>query len=169
MAFSIYQASVPVYTRQLTALAAILDKAIAYSSARKIDTSALVQTRLFPDMLPLGHQVRFACTHAVRGASRLTGAEPPKVEDTEKTLEDLKARVAGTLAFLKGIDAKKMEGMEDRDITFPAGDRKITMKGGEYLLHFSMPNFYFHVTTAYAILRHIGLEIGKDDFIGQAA
>ena len=169
MAFSIYQASVPVYMRRLTALSAILDKAAAYAATRKMDTTALVQARLFPDMLPLTHQVRFACNHAVRGAARISGAEPPKVEDGEKTLDDLKARVTTTLNFLKGIDAKKTEGMADRDITFPVGEGKVTMKGADYLLNFSMPNFYFHVTIAYAILRHIGVEIGKDDFMGEAA
>ena len=168
MAFSIYQASVPVYTRQLSALSAILDKGSSYAAQRKIDTTALVQARLFPDMLPLARQVQFACNHAIRGAARLSGMEPAKVDDNEQTLDDLKARIAKTLAFLKDVDAKKMDGMEDREITFPAGDRKQTLKGADYLLHFSMPNFYFHVTTAYAILRHVGLEIGKGDFMGQS-
>ena len=168
MAFSIYQASVPVYTRQLSALSAILDKGSNYAAQRKIDTTALVQARLFPDMLPLAQQVQFACNHAIRGAARLSGMEPAKVDDNEQTLDDLKGRIAKTLAFLKDVDAKKMDGMEDREITFPAGDRKQTLKGADYLLHFSMPNFYFHVTTAYAILRHVGLEIGKGDFMGQS-
>jgi hypothetical protein len=168
MTFSIYQASVPVYARQLSALSAILDKASAYAAQRKIDTTKLVQARLFPDMLPLTQQVQFACNHAIRGAARLSGMEPPKVDDNEQTLDDLKARIAKTLAFTKGVDAKKMDGAEDREITFPSGDRKVTLKGADYLLHFSMPNFYFHVTTAYAILRHVGLEIGKGDFMGQS-
>jgi hypothetical protein len=168
MAFSIYQASVPVYTRQLTALSAILDKAASYAAQRKIDTTALVQARLFPDMLPLANQVQLACSHAMRGAARLSGMEPAKLVDDEQTLDDLKVRIAKTLAFLKGVDAKKMEGVEDREITFPVGDRKMTLKGADYLLNISMPNFYFHVTTAYAILRHVGLEIGKGDFMGQA-
>lgn len=168
MAFSIYQASVPVYSRQLSALSAILDKANGYAAQRKIDTTALVQTRLFPDMLPLARQVQFACNHAIRGAARISGMEPPKVEDSEQTLDDLKARIAKTLAFVQAVDPKKMEGMEDREVTFPAGDRTMTLMGADYLLHFSMPNFYFHVTTAYAILRHVGLEIGKGDFMGQS-
>lgn len=168
MAFSIYQASVPVYVRQLTALSAILDKANGYAAQRKIDTTALVQTRLFPDMLPLAQQVQFACNHAIRGAARLSGMEPPKVDDNERTLDDLKARIASTLAFMKGVDSKKIDGAEDREISFPAGNRTMTLSGADYLLHFSMPNFYFHVTTAYAILRHVGLEIGKGDFMGQA-
>ena len=168
MTFSIYQASVPVYTRRLEALSAILDKAATYASQRKIDPAALIQARLYPDMLPLGRQVQIACSHAVRGAARLSGAEPASVEDKETSFDDLKARVAKTLAFLKDVDAKKMEGMEDREITYPVGDRKMTLKAGEYLLHFSMPNFYFHLTTAYDILRNNGLEIGKADFMGEA-
>jgi hypothetical protein len=168
MAFSIYQASVPVYTRRLEALSAILDKAAAYASQRKIDPAVLIQARLYPDMLPLARQVQIACSHAVRGAARLSGAEPASVEDKETSFDDLKARIAKTLAFLKSVDAKKMEGMEGRDITYPAGDRKITVKGADYLVHFSMPNFYFHLTTAYAILRNNGLDIGKADFMGEA-
>ena len=167
MAFSIYQASVPVYTRRLEALSAILDKAAGYASQRKIDPAALIQARLYPDMLPLARQIQIACSHAIRGAARLSGAEPASVEDKETSFDDLKARVAKTLAFLKDVDAKKMDGMEDREITYPVGDRKMTLKAGEYLLHFSMPNFYFHLTTAYDILRNNGLEIGKADFMGE--
>ena len=168
MTFSIYQASVSVYIRRLEALSAILDKAAAYASQRKIDPAALIQARLYPDMLPLGRQVQIACSHAVRGAARLSGAEPASVEDKETSFDDLKARIAKTLAFLKSVDAKKMDGVEDREITYPVGDRKMTLKAGEYLLHFSMPNFYFHLTTAYDILRNNGLEIGKADFMGEA-
>jgi len=168
MTFSIYQASVPVYIRRLEALSAILDRAAAYASERKIDPAALIQARLYPDMFPLARQVQIACSHAVRGAARLSGAEPASVEDKEASFDDLKGRVAKTLAFLKSVDAKKMDGMEDREITYPAGDRKVTLKGADYLLHFSMPNFYFHLTTAYDILRNNGLDIGKADFMGEA-
>ena len=168
MTFSIYQASVPVYARRLQALSAILDKAAAYASQRKIDPAALIQARLYPDMLPLARQVQISCSHALRGGARLSGAEPISLEEKATSFDDLKALIAKTLDFLKSVDAKKMDGMEDRDITFPVGDRKRTMKGGDYLLHFSMPNFYFHVTTAYDILRNNGLEIGKDDFMGEA-
>ena len=167
MSFSLYQASVPVYIRRLEALSAILDKAAAYSSQRKIDPAVLIQARLFPDMLPLSRQVQIACSHAIRGSARLSGAEPMCVDDKVSSFDDLKALISKTMEIVKAVDPKKMEGMEDRDITFPAGDRKITLKGADYLLHFSMPNFYFHVTTAYDILRHNGLEIGKDDFMGQ--
>ena len=167
MTFSIYQASVPVYVRQLGALSSILDKAAAYASQRKIDPGVLIQARLYPDMLPLARQVQIACGHAIRGSARLSGAEPMSLEDKASSFDDLKALIAKTLEFVRGVDAKKMDGMEDREITFPIGDNKMTLKGSEYLLHFSMPNFYFHVTTAYDILRHNGLEIGKDDFMGQ--
>jgi uncharacterized protein len=168
MTLSIYQASVPVYIRRLEALSAILDKAAAYASQRKIDPAALIQARLYPDMLPLARQVQITCSHAVRGGARLSGAEPPSVEDKETSFDDLKGRIAKTLEFLKSVDAKKMDGMEDREITFPAGDHKVTLKGADYLLHFSMPNFYFHLTTAYDILRNNGLDIGKADFMGEA-
>jgi hypothetical protein len=168
MTFSLYQASVPVYSRRLEALSAILDKAAAYTSQRKIDPAVLIQARLYPDMLPLARQVQIACSHAIRGSARLSRAEPMSLEDKASSFEDLKALIAKTLEFVKGVDAQKMAGMEDRDITFPVGDDKMTLKGSDYLLHFSMPNFYFHVTTAYDILRHNGLEIGKDDFIGEA-
>ncbi len=168
MTFSIYQASVPVYSRRLEALSAILDKAAAYASERKIDPVVLIQARLYPDMLPLGRQVQIACSHAVRGSARLSGAEPMSLDDKATSFDDLKALIVKTLDLLRNVDAKTMEGMEDRDITFPAGDRKITLKGADYLLHFSMPNFYFHVTTAYDILRSNGLAIGKGDFMGEA-
>lgn len=168
MTFSIYQASVPVYSRRLEALSAILDKASAYASERKIDPVVLIQARLYPDMLPLARQVQIACSHAVRGSARLSGAEPTSLDDKTTSFDDLKALVAKTLGLLRSVDAMTMEGAEDRDITFPAGDRKLTLKGADYLLHFSMPHFYFHVTTAYAILRSNGLAIGKDDFIGEA-
>ena len=167
MTFSIYQASVPVYTRRLRALSAILDKAATYASQRKIDPAALIQARLYPDMLPLARQVQISCSHALRGAARLTGAEPMTVDDKAGSFDELKALLAKTLEVLKSVDAKKMEGAEDRDITFPVGDRTQTMKGSDYLSHFSMPNFYFHVTTAYDILRNNGLEIGKSDFMGE--
>jgi hypothetical protein len=167
MTLSIYQASVPVYTRRLEALWAILDKAAAYASQRKIDPAVLIQARLYPDMFTLARQVQISCGHAIRGASRLSGAEPKSIESKTDSFDDLKGLIASTLEFLKSVDAKKMEGMEDREITFPIGDEKRTLKGRDYLLHFSLPHFYFHVTTAYDILRHNGLEIGKADFMGE--
>jgi uncharacterized protein len=168
MTFSIYQASVPVYVRRLEALSAILDKAAAYAADRKIDPAVLIAARLYPDMLPLGRQVPIACGHAIRGAMRLAGLEPISLETKADSFDDLKAAIARTKELLGSIGPEKMEGAEDRDITFPVGDRKMTMKGTDYLLHFSMPNFYFHVTTAYDILRNNGLKIGKSDFMGDA-
>ena len=166
MTISLYQVSVPVYVRQLHSLSAIIQKAIGYCAERKIDPAALLQARLYPDMLPLTHQVRFACNHAERGVCRLTGTEPPVRENKEASLEELVARIATAIAFIKSAEAKKMEGVEDRDITFPVGENKLTLKGIDYLFQFSMPNFYFHVTTAYSILRHNGLQIGKQDYLG---
>ena len=168
MPFSIYQASIPVYVRRLEALSVILDKATAYASHRKIDPAVLIAARLYPDMLPLGRQVQIACSHAIRGATRLAGMEPMSLENKADSFDDLKAVIAKIKEFLGRIEPEKIEGAEDRDITFPVGDRKVTMKGADYLFHFSMPNFYFHVITAYDILRSNGLEIGKADFMGDA-
>jgi hypothetical protein len=166
MTILIYDASVPVYIRRLEALWEILDKAAGYASRRKIDPAALIQARLYPDMFPLARQVQISCSHAIRGASRLIGAEPMSINSKAHSFDDLKGLIASTLEFLKNVDAKKMEGMGDREITFPVGEEKRTLRGWDYLLHFSMPNFYFHVTTAYDILRHNGLEIGKANFMG---
>jgi hypothetical protein len=169
MGFSLYEASVPVYVRQLNALSAILDKAAAYADQRKIDPAALLQARLYPDMLPFAVQIQAVCNHARRGAARLSGMEPAKVDDNQATFADLQALIGSTVESLKQVDPKEMEGMADREVTFPVGESKMTMTAANYLLQFSMPNFYFHVTTAYCILRHNGLEIGKGDFMGQTA
>jgi hypothetical protein len=166
MPLSLYQASVPVHIRQLNGLSAILDKAISYCAERKIDPAAVLHARLSPDMFPLLRQVQVACNHAERGATRLAGMESPTHGDKETSFEELKTRIADTITFLESIDPKKMEGVEDREITFPVGQRQMTLKGADYLFHFSLPNFYFHVTTAYNILRHNGLQIGKQDFMG---
>jgi hypothetical protein len=162
----LYQASVPVHIRQLNALSAILDKASAYCAERKIDPAALLQARLFPDMFPLLKQVQVACGHAERGACRLSGLELPSHDDKEASFDDLKKRIANTIAFVKSVDPKKMEGAETREITYPVGQRKETRTGIDYLANFSLPNFYFHVAAAYNILRHNGLPIGKADFMG---
>jgi uncharacterized protein len=163
----LYQASIPVHVRQLNGLAAILDKAIGHCKDHKIDPAALLQARLYPDMFPLLRQVQVACNHAERGATRLAGLDAPTHDDKEASFEDLKGRIAGTIAFLRSIDPKKMEGIEEREITFPVGQRQMTLSCADYLFHFSLPNFYFHVAAAYNILRHNGLPIGKQDFIGQ--
>ena len=166
MSISLYQGSVPVYVRRLSGLAAIIQKAVAHCADHKIDPTALLNDRLFPDMFTFVRQVQIACSHADRGASRLSGVEPPKREDSEKTFDDLLRRIETTIAYVMSVDRKKMEGMEDADITFPVGQNQMTMSGADYLFHFSQPNFYFHLTTAYAILRHNGVPIGKHDYLG---
>jgi hypothetical protein len=159
--------SVPAFELGLSALSEILGKAAAYAEARKIDQAVLLQTRLFPDMFPLVRQVQTAADIAKNGSSRLAGVEFPAYEDNEKTIDQLKERLAKTSAYLKTIDPKKIDGSGDREITFPLGPtHKGHMNGADYLNHFLLPNFYFHLTTAYAILRHCGLEIGKQEFLG---
>jgi hypothetical protein len=164
---SMSNASIPVFEISLNALSALLDKAAAYCEGKKIDPAALLNTRLFPDMFPLTRQVQSACDQAKNGGARLAGIDPPRYEDNEQTIAELKARIAKTVAFLKTLDAKKIDASADREITFPLGPtNKGHMKGADYLNHFVLPNFYFHLTTAYDILRHCGVEIGKRDFFG---
>ena len=167
MPLSMYQASVPVYTRLLTALDAILDKAAAYAESKKIAPDALLTARLFPDMFTFTKQVQLATDFAKGPASRIAGIEIPKYADEEKTFEELKARIAKTLAYLKTIKPGQIDGSEDKEITFPVGGKPMTLTGTSYLLGMAMPNFYFHLTTAYNILRHNGVELGKLDFIGK--
>ena len=168
MGFSLHEASVPVYMRHLNALSAILEKAAAYADQRKIDPATLLQARLYADMLPLVFHIQAACNHARRGTARLSGAEPAKVGDNQTTFADLQALIRGTVEAPEQVDQNKMEGMADRDVTFPVGEGQMTMTVPNYLVHFSMPGFYFHTTVAYCILRHNGLEIGTGDFMGQA-
>ena len=164
---SMSNASIPVFEISLNALSALLDKAAAYCEGKKIDPAALLNTRLFPDMFPLTRQVQSACDQAKNGSARLAGIDPPRYEDNETTIAELKARIAKTLAFVKTLDAKKIDASADREITFPLGPtNKGHMTGADYLNHFVLPNFYFHLTTAYDILRHCGVEIGKRDFFG---
>ena len=167
MPYSMSQASLPALQMGLTALSAILDKAEAFAAAKKIDSKVLLNTRLAPDMFSLLQQVQAATDLAKNGASRLAGVEPPRFEDSEQTIDDLKARVAKTLAHLKSADAKQIDAAADRQLTFPLGPKhKGEMKGGDYLNHFLLPNVYFHLTAAYAILRHCGVDLGKADFLG---
>lgn len=166
MSLSMYQASVPVFVRNLTQLAAILDKAAAHAAARKIDPAVLVGARLYPDMLPLARQVQIAADHAKNASGRLAGAERPVFADDESTFEQLQARIAKTIDYLKTLDPARFEGSDERDVTVPVRGREIVLKGLPYLFGFAQPNFYFHVSMAYAILRHNGVEIGKTDFIG---
>jgi len=167
MSFSMSQATIPALTIGLDALSGVLDKAQAFATAKKIDPSVLLNSRLAPDMFALTRQVQVATDLAKNGASRLAGVEPPRYEDNETTLDQLKARLAKTVAYLKSLDPKQIDGAADRQITFPLGPtNKGHMKGDDYLNHFVLPNVYFHLTAAYAILRHLGVEVGKQDFLG---
>jgi uncharacterized protein len=166
MTISMYQASIPVYLQYLNAVSGVLDKGAAFAEARKIDAAVLLQTRLYPDMFPLVRQVQIFTDQATRGASRLAGIEPPPFPDTETSFDELKARIAKAVAFLQTLKPEQIDGSEGRDIVMktPRGD--MNFKGQQYLLGFSLPNFFFHATAVYAILRHVGVEIGKMDFMG---
>lgn len=163
---TLYDFSIPALMRGLTNMSAILDKAAAYATAKKIDGTVLAQTRLFPDMHPLSRQVQIACDTAKGAAGRLAGIEVPKHEDTETTLPELKARIAKTLDFLKTVNAAKVPADETRaiELKFPSGTWKFTAVS--YLNDFVLPNFYFHASMVYALLRKSGVEIGKGDFLG---
>lgn len=166
MTLSMYQASAPRFANILNNLAAILDKAQAHCEARKIDPLALTAFRLYPDMFPFTRQVTIACDTAKGAVARLAGVEVPKHEDTETTFAELKARIAKTVDFIGTLRPAQIDGSEDRTIVLRLGGREQTFKGMQYLLGFAQPNFYFHVTAAYAILRHNGVELGKRDYIG---
>jgi uncharacterized protein len=167
MPFTMSQASLPVFEISLNALSAVLDKAAAHVTAKKIDPSVLLGWRIAPDMFALGRQVQVVCDQAKNGSARLAGVEPPKFEDTENTVDQFKERIAKTVAFLKTLDAKAIDASSERDITFPlGGTTKGQMTGADYLNHFVLPNFYFHLTAAYAVARNFGVEVGKRDFLG---
>ena len=166
MTISMYEASVPVFIRYLGNLKAILQKAAAHAEAKQIDPAVLVNSRLYPDMLPLSRQVHLVSDMAKSCPSRLTGAEPPKFEDTESTFPELLERIDKTVAHLKSFRPDQIDGSEDTAISVPTRRGPMNMKGQPYLLQFMLPNFFFHVTTAYAILRHNGVELGKLDYLG---
>jgi hypothetical protein len=166
MNISMYQASAPRFVNALKNLSAILDKAQAHAEAKKIDAAALTNFRLYPDMFPLKRQVQVACDTAKGAVARLAGVEVPKHEDTEETFADLKARIAKTIAFVETIKPAQIDGGEDKNIHLKLGSREIDWKGMQYLLGYALPNFYFHVVTAYDILRHNGVEVAKRDYIG---
>jgi len=165
MPLTMTKASLPVFEIVLNALSGVLDKAEAFAAAKKVEPSVLLGMRLAPDMFALTRQVQVACDQAKNGAARLAGVEPPKFEDNETTIAQLKERIAKTIAFLKSLDATAINAAADKEITFPLGANKGLMKGDDYLDHFVLPNFYFHATAAYAILRHAGVELGKRDFL----
>jgi hypothetical protein len=163
---SMSSASIPVFEVGLNALAALLDKAAAYAEAKRIDPAVLLNARLFPDMFALTRQVQIVCDQAKNGGARLAGIDPPKHEDTEASIPELKARIAKTLAFVKTLDAGSIDAAASREVSFPLGPKTGRMKGADYLNFFVLPNFHFHRATAYGILRHCGVEIGKPDFLG---
>jgi len=165
MPVSMYAVSVPTFQKHLHALDGILDKAMAYAVAKKIDPATLLKARLYPDMFDVTRQVQAACDFAKSAAARLANVEAPSHPDTETTFAELKERIAKTLAFLATLKPEQMDGSEDRVLTIKVGPNDMTFAGRDYLLHFALPNFYFHCTTAYGILRHNGLEIGKRDFM----
>ncbi len=169
MTISMYQATVPPLVRSLNNLVAILSKAAAHAEAKKIDPAVLLNSRLYPDMLPLTRQVQIASDIARRGAARLAGLEAPKVEDTETTFSELSDRLHQTIAYLETLTPVEIDGSEEKAIALPMGDKTLMFEGLPYLLSFIQPNVYFHVTTAYAILRHNGVELGKLDFLGKPA
>lgn len=167
MAFSMSQTSFPTFEIGLNALLGLLGKAEAYAAAKKFDPAVLLNSRLAPDMFPLVRQVQVACDQAKNGSARLAGVEAPRYEDNETTIDQLKARIEKTIAFLKNLDPKKIDAAAESEISFPLGPtNKARMKGDDYLNHFMLPNFYFHLTAAYAILRHSGVDVGKRDFLG---
>ena len=166
MTISMYQASVPRFVNILNNLTGILNKAQAHIDAKKIADATLTGYRIYPDMLPMSAQVQIACDAAKGVVARLSGVENPAFEDNEKTLAELIARIAKTIAFIQSVPADKIDGTEDKDIVIKRGEKETHYKGMQFLLGHAVPNFYFHVTTTYAILRHNGVEIGKRDFLG---
>ncbi len=167
MTISMYQASVPVFIRMLNNLVAILEKAVAHAEAKKIDPAVFFSSRLYPDMFPLSRQVQIASDTAKGGAARLSGSEPPKYEDSETNFPELIARLHKTIAYLNTFKPEQIDGSEQRSITLKVRNDTLALSGIDFLLNRALPNLYFHVTTAYDILRHNGVEIGKKDYLGK--
>jgi hypothetical protein len=166
MALSLYDVSIPVFVRGLTNLSTLLDKAAAHAEGKKFEPSVLAQARLYPDMFPLSRQVQIACDTAKGAAGRLAGIDIPKHEDTETTLAELKQRIAKTVDFIQSVKPSQLEGAESRPIEIKTPNRTLSFTGLSYLNHFVLPNFYFHESISYAILRHNGIEVGKGDYLG---
>jgi hypothetical protein len=167
MTLSMYEVCVPAVVHTLGAISTIIDKAQAHCTAKKIDPAVLVNYRLAADMLPFSRQIQIMTDQAKGMGARLAGIDVPSYADNETTLEELKARIAKTIGFLKGLKAEQLKDAESRTVNLKAGPNDLTFKGMEYATHFVFPNFYFHATTAYDILRHAGIEIGKRDFLGR--
>jgi hypothetical protein len=168
MSFSMHQAAAPGILQTLKALDGVLAKAEAFAAEKKIDPAVLLNYRLAPDMFALTRQVQLVTDFAKGTMARLAGREIPKYEDVETTIPELRARIAKVTAFVQGFAAADLDGSETRDVTLPIGGQPMTFKGQDYLINFALPNFYFHATTAYAILRHCGVPIGKRDFLARA-
>jgi hypothetical protein len=168
MTISLYAASLPVFKQMLNSMDAVLGKAEEHVVAKKIDPNALLQARLFPDMFPLARQVQVATDFARGVSARLAGVEVPKFDDDQQTFADLRELIAKTLGFIEGFTPEQIDGQEDREIiTRPGTPKEKKFNGQSYLLSYGLPQFFFHVTTTYAILRHNGVEVGKRDFMGQ--
>ncbi|HXQ53456.1 MAG TPA: DUF1993 family protein [Stellaceae bacterium] len=165
MAITMYYASVPVFQQLLGGLKGVIEKGEAGVTARKLDPNVVLNLRLYPDMFTLARQVRQACEHAL-GAGRAAGVEVPKFPDLDNSFEEMKSRIDKTLAFLGTLKPAQLDGHEDNQLTIPVGGQPRQFKAQNYLYHLAMPNFYFHITTAYNILRELGIEIGKRDFMG---
>ena len=166
MTITMYTASVPVFVRMLGNLSTWLDKAEAHAQARKFDPALFLELRLAPDMLAFKTQIQIACDTAKFAVARLAGVEAPKFEDKEASLAELRERLRATLAYVQSVPAAKFDGSEERDMVIPRRHDTLTMKGEPYLKYYAFPNFYFHVTTSYALLRHAGVELGKGDYLG---
>ncbi len=166
MSLSMYKATVPVFISMLTNLSAMLKKADHYAESKKIDPSVLMNARLAPDMLPIVRQIQIATDSAKGCAARLANMEIPSFPDTETTFAQLHERLHKTISFLKSVTASQVDGSEERSISLKIGGQDLNFKGEEFALHFALPNFYFHVSMAYAILRHNGLDLGKKDYLG---
>jgi hypothetical protein len=166
MSITMHSASVPVFVRLLGNLLTWLDKAQAHAEAKKFDPSVYLGTRLAPDMLPFTKQIQIACDGAKFCVARLAGVEAPTFDDTEASIDELRERIRKTLTFIQSVSVAQIDGTEDKDVVIPRRDGPMTLKGEAYLKHYATPNFYFHVTTAYALLRHNGVELGKSDYLG---
>ena len=166
MALSLYDVSIPVLVRGLSNLSTLIDKAAAHAETKKFEPAVLAQARLFPDMFPLTRQVQITCDTAKGAAGRLAGIDIPKHEDTETTLAELKQRIAKTLDFIQSVKPSQLEGAESRAIEIITPNRTLSFTGLSYLNNFVLPNFYFHESISYAILRHNGIEVGKGDYLG---
>lgn len=166
MSLSLYDASIPTFVHSLRALKAILEKAVTHAEARKFDPNIFVSSRLYPDMLPFSRQIQIASDAAKGAAARLSGTEPPKFEDTETTMAELIARITKTIDYLEGFKPEQFAGDDNRVISIKTPRISLNFTAVNFVRHWALANFFFHVTTAYALLRHGGVEVGKQDFLG---